>query len=53
MQFWQALNHILQNIQAANSRYGLVYYSKIDVANAFYQINLNPADSIQMGVLFP
>ena len=27
--------------------------SKIDVADAFYQINLNPADSIRMGVLLP
>ena len=27
--------------------------SKIDVADAFYRINLNPADPICMGVLFP
>ena len=27
--------------------------SKIDVADAFYRINLNSADSIRMGVLFP
>ena len=26
---------------------------KIDVANAFYRININPTDSIRMGVLFP
>ena len=26
--------------------------SKIDVADAFYRINLNPVDSIHMGVLF-
>ena len=25
--------------------------SKVDVADAFYRINLNPADSIRMGVL--
>ena len=53
MQFGKALNRILQRIQAANPRYGPVYMSKIDVADAFYRINLNPADSIQMGVLFP
>ena len=53
MQFGKALNRILQCIQAANSRYGPVYISKIDVADAFYRINLNPADFIRMGVLFP
>ena len=52
MQFGKALNQILQRIQAANLRYGPVYMSKINVANAFHRINLNPADSIRMGVLF-
>ena len=53
MQFRKALNHILQRIQAANLRYDPVYLSKVDVADAFYQINLNPANSICIGVLFP
>ena len=53
MQFGKALNRILQQIQTANPRYGPIYMSKIDVADTFYRINLNPTDSIQMGVLFP
>ena len=36
MQFGKALNRILQRIQVANPRYGPVYMSKIDVADAFY-----------------
>ena len=52
MQFGKALNHILQCIQAANPQYGPVYLSKVDVANVFYRINLNPVNSIRMGVLF-
>ena len=53
MQFGKALNRILQRIQAANPRYSPVYMPKIDVVDAFYRINLNPADSIRIGVLFP
>ena len=30
-----------------------MYLSKIDVADAFYRVHLNPADSIRLGVLFP
>ena len=53
MQFGKALTRILQRIQADNPWYDPVYMSKINVADAFYRINLNPADSIRMGVLFP
>ena len=53
IQFGCALNRTLQLIQTANPRYGLVFLSKVDIADAFYQMNLNPADSIRLGVLFP
>ena len=46
IQFGRALHQILHRIQSANPRFGPVYLSKVDVADAFYRMNLNPEDSI-------
>ena len=53
MQFGKALARLLQTIHASNPRFGPVYLSKIDVADAFYRIGLRPRDAVKLGVLFP
>jgi hypothetical protein len=53
MQFGRALPRILQNIFDADPRFGPVHLIKVDIADGFYRICLNPADIPKLGVVFP
>lgn len=53
MQFGHALDRILQRIVAADPRHGPVYMSKVDIADGFYRLHLNPSDVPHLGVAFP
>lgn len=44
---------LLQNIHAANPRYGPVYLAKIDIADGFYCLGLRPSDAVKLAILFP
>ena len=53
MQFGRTLQRILQGIFDADPRFGPVYLIKVDIADGFYRIWINPADIPKMGVVFP
>jgi len=53
MQFGQALQRILRHILLADPQHGPVYLIKIDIADGFYRIDINPADIPKLGVVFP
>lgn len=53
MQFGKALPRILRQILDANPKFGPVYLSKIDIADGFYRLGLQPKDALRLGVIFP
>jgi hypothetical protein len=53
MQFGKALWRILQQVSTADPRLGPVHLSKIDIADGFYRIWINPNDVPKIGVMFP
>jgi hypothetical protein len=53
MQFGQALSRILRHILLADPSHGPVYLIKIDIADGFYRIDVNPDDIPKLGVVFP
>jgi hypothetical protein len=53
MQFGQALQRILRHILLADPQHGPVYLIKIDIADGFYRIDVNPDDIPKLGVVFP
>jgi hypothetical protein len=53
MQFGKALWRILQQVSTASPRLGPVNLSKIDIADGFYIIWINPNDVPKLGVMFP
>ena len=53
MQFGKALQRLLSRIVRANPRYGPVYLGKIDIADGFYRIGLQPRDIPRLGVILP
>ena len=53
MQFGRTLPRLLWHIHRANPRFGPVYMSKIDLADGFYRVWLNPEDTPALAVLFP
>lgn len=50
MQFGQALNRVVRTIVQSNPLYGAVYMGKIDIADGFYRVRLQPADVPKLGV---
>lgn len=53
MQFGKALHRILTKIVHAIPAYGPVYLAKIDIADGFYRISLQPRDIPRLGVICP
>lgn len=53
MQFGRALQRLLQRLVDADPRYGPTYIIKVDIADGFYRIHLNPRDTPLLGVAFP
>ena len=53
MQFGQTLWRLLYRIHHANSQFGLVYMSKVDLSDGFYRLWLRPKDTHRLAVLFP
>jgi Reverse transcriptase (RNA-dependent DNA polymerase). len=53
MQFGHALARVLRHILLADPRNGPVYLMKLDIADGFYRIDLNPEDIPKLGVVFP
>jgi hypothetical protein len=53
MEFSKALWRILQQVSTADPRLGPVHLSKIDIADGFYIIWINPNDVPKLGVMFP
>ena len=53
MQFGRALSRFLYQIHHANSQFGPVYMSKIDLSDGFYRLWLRPEDTHRLAVLFP
>jgi hypothetical protein len=53
MQFGRALWRVLQQVSDADTRLGPVYLSKIDIADGFYRIWINPEDVPKLGIIFP
>lgn len=53
MQFGRALHRVLSKILHANPGHGPVFLAKIDIADGFYCIGINPLDIPLLGVLFP
>jgi hypothetical protein len=53
MQFGKALWQILQQVSTADPRLGPVHLSKINIADGFYRIWINPNDVPKLGVIFP
>lgn len=53
MQFGRALHRVLTKIVYANPVYGPVYLAKIDIADGFYRIGLQPRDVPRLGVILP
>ena len=52
MQFDRALKRVLQRIYKANSKFGHVYLSKIDISDGFYRIVMSTEDAAKLAVLF-
>ena len=53
MQFGQALDRILREIIISDPSKGPVSMMKVDIADGFYRIGLNPRDIPKLGVIFP
>jgi hypothetical protein len=53
MQFGHALACILRHILLADPHHGAVYILKVDIADGFYRIDVNPDDIPKLGVVFP
>jgi hypothetical protein len=53
MQFGKALWWILQQVSTADPQLGPVHLSKIDIADGFCRIWINPNDAPKLGVVFP
>lgn len=53
MQFGRSLHRVLTKIVYANPVYGPVYLAKIDIADGFYRIGLQPRDVPRLGVILP
>ena len=53
MQFGHALDRIYREILLADPAYGPPEMMKVDIADGFYQIQLNVDDIPKLGVLFP
>ena len=53
MQFGKALQRVMGKVVAADPRYGPVWLGKIDIADGFYRIGLQPSDIPRLGVILP
>lgn len=53
MQFSHALQRVLQRILMAGPQWGPVYLSKINLADGFYRIQIDPHDVPKLGILLP
>jgi hypothetical protein len=53
MQFGTALQRILEDIVNADPRHGPVYLCKVDIADGFYRVEVQPADIPKLGVVLP
>ena len=53
MQFGHALPRLLEVIGRADGRHGPVHLIKVDVADGFYRIHLNPDHVARLGVIIP
>jgi hypothetical protein len=53
MQFGRALWRILTTIHKADPQLGPVFLSKVDIADGFYQIQVNASDVPKLGVVVP
>lgn len=53
MQFGAALRCLLHKVVHANPSYGPVWLGKIDIADGFYRIGLQPHDIPRLGVILP
>ena len=53
MQFGRALLRLLYQIRHANPKFGPVFAMKVDVADGFYRVNLNPSQALSLACLLP
>lgn len=53
MQFGRALERILYKIRHSNPRFGPVYLAKVDLADGFYRVGLNPSAIPKLAVALP
>ena len=53
MQFGCTLWRLLYSTHHANSKYGPVFMSKMDLSDGFYQLWLRPEDTHRLAILFP
>ena len=53
MQFRHALDRFLRELLLANPAQGPLFLMKIDIADGFYRINVNPNDIPKLGLAFP
>ena len=53
MQFGRALERILYDVRHANPKFGPVYLQKVDIADGYYRIWLNPTAISQLAVALP
>lgn len=53
MQFGKALQRILTKLVHADPRYGPTWLAKIDIADGFYRIRIQPRDIPRLGVILP
>ena len=53
MQSGRALHRLLQRIAHAEPSYGPVYLGKIDIADDFFRVSLQPHDIPRLGVILP
>ena len=53
MQFGHALDRILREILLSNPAFGPVNLIKIDIADGFYRLDVNPGDIPKLAVIFP
>ena len=53
MQFGHVLQRILQHMYDADPRHGPIYMMKVDIADGFYRVGLDPEDVPSLGVYPP
>ena len=53
MQFGRALHRLLATIRHADPQYGPVHMIKVDIADGFYRVGLNPHTAPGLSVLLP